>query len=283
VSRPGNTLPPLLLNALVLDGSAAPLGDLDVAAAVAAHRALAASPHGELLGALLVPSSGIDALRDATLPDDDLRIALVADEGLLGLTEARHAVQDDPWTELTSVQIALPAGFDPAAATRALLDELSFTVPTYVELPRTGFDTALDVLADDGVERATFRCCATGAGSVPTDGELAAFVHGAVNRSVPFTLIAGQGRCLHSGGEGGGDPHHGVLNVLAAVAACLDGASTTDLAELLSTARVDTLLETIDLVPPLKLRDAFHGYACGDVATVIDELAELAGPDALSD
>jgi hypothetical protein len=264
-------LSPLLLSGLVHDAAAVPPGTSDVAAAVAAHREAVAGPHGDLVGPLLVPASQVDALREATEPDDELRIALVADEGLLGLAEARHAVQDDPWTELQHVQIALPEGFDAGDATRALLDELSFTVPTYVELPRTGFEPALDVLGDDGVERAAYRCCGVDAGAMPTDGELAMFVHAAVTRSVPFVLIAGRGHVVRGGGAD--DPHHGLLNVLAAVAATLEGASTTEAGELLATARTDTLLETIERVPPLKLRDAFQGYACTVVTDPVGQLA----------
>lgn len=266
---------PLLLAALLHDGCAVPPGTTDVADAVAAHRALREGPYSDLVGPLHVPASGVEALRDATLPDDDLSVALVADEGLLGLAEARHAIQDDPWTELDHVQIALPPGFDAGDATRALLAELSFTVPTYVELPRTGFEPALDVLAEDGVERATYRCCGADAGSVPTDGELATFVHGAVDRSVPFTLIAGHGHVVRGGGAESGLPHHGVLNVLAAVAAALDGASTTELQQLLATGLTETLLATVDRVPPLKLRDAFHGYSCVDPGRPAADLVSL--------
>lgn len=264
---PNPPLNPVVVERLVQDCSA--LGSTSIDAVLAGHVAVCDSPHGDAVGPLLVAASQVEGFRPLADPDRLLRIALVADEGLLALEEARHAIQDDTWLELSHVEIALPPGFVPADATRALLAELAFTVPTYVELPRTGFETALDVLAEDGAERAAYRCSGADIGGVPTDGELAAFVHGCVDRRVGFRVVAGADRAVRSDGA---HPRHGVLNLLAAVAAALDGASTSELAELLAVGHAETLLDLLADCRPARVREVLHGVGSTDPTSTLGDL-----------
>ena len=272
-------LPAVLFDALLLDAALCPPRATSLADALSEHDRAVASAEGAWVGPLLVPSSQAAALRAAADPDAVLPMALVADQGLLGLQEARHAVQDDAWLHLTHVEIALPAGFAPAEATRALLDELAFTVPTFVQVPRTGFDGALDVLAEDGVEHATYRCGGAidpaDTGTVPADGEIAAFIHGCVSRGLTFALSGGLDHAVRGTDAATGAARHGLLNALAAVAAARSGAGTTELAELMGTAQVETLLATVAAVAPRVLRESLYGIACSNVAEPLADLRAL--------
>ena len=127
-------LPAALVEGLVHD-TAALSGDRALRDVVAAHERAAAAPYGAVLGPLVVAASQAEELRTLADPDGLLLVALVADQGLLALQEARHALQDDAWLVLDHVRIPLPPGFPAAEAARALLAELAFTVPSFVELP----------------------------------------------------------------------------------------------------------------------------------------------------
>ena len=114
---------------------------------------------------------------------DDLRIGLIADSGLTGLVEAIGLLFDhDERAALAQVEIALPAEHQPESAMRVLLDQLAFSATAYVEVPRRGWEGALDVLAEDGAERAKYRTGGTSADAYPSEAELAAFVSGCLDR-----------------------------------------------------------------------------------------------------
>ena len=261
------------LNAAVTDGllhdTSALAAGAELRTALDAFVAATAGAFGAAIGSFAVPASRVEEFRPLTDPDGHTRIAIVADEGLLALKEAREAVQDDVWLVLDQLRIALPPGFAPDVATGALLEELSFTVPTYVELPRTGYEMALDVLAADGVERAGWNV----GDDLPADGELAAFVHGCVIRRVPFLLTAGVSAAVRAPGA------HGVLNVLAATAAALDGATTSEVAEIVATHDAGALIARSSDAAPLLLRDLFHGVGLAEPARVVENLTALEALD----
>ena len=88
------------------------------------------------------------------------------------------------------------------------------------------------MLADDGAERAKYRTGGTTAGAVPSSVELAGFLRAALDRRLSFKLTAG----LHHAVRGPlaeAEAQHGVLNVLAAVGAGVDGADAATMAGLL--------------------------------------------------
>src|SRR6478609_4436113 len=206
-------LPASVTDGLVHDTSALAEG-IDLAAHLYAFETATEGPLGDVIGSFGIRASQAEALRPLVDPEGLVSVALIADGGLLALQEARHAIQDDTWIDLAHLSITLPPGFEPADATRALLEELAFTAPTYVVLPRTGYETALDVLGEDGVERAAYFCGGT-QNDLPTDGEVAAFVHACVDRRVPFIITGGLDLPVRSPGA------HGSLNLLAATASAL--------------------------------------------------------------
>jgi hypothetical protein len=266
-----------LLRGLVDDAAVFPPGNAAVPDAVAEHRVHRRSWYADMVGPLLLRPVQVDEMLAQTVPGDDLDIGIVADAtaGLAGLMAGAHALLDqDDRARLVQAEVALPSGHDPAAATRVLVDQLALSVPTYVEVPRTGFDGALDVLAEDGAELAKYRTGGTAPGAVPSSAELAGFLRAALDRRLSFKLTAG----LHHAVRGPVDDpqsQHGVLNVLAAVGAGVDGAEAAAMARLLDTVEVDVLVAVLDGVDVAAVRRSFVSFGCCGVTDPIGELVGL--------
>jgi hypothetical protein len=158
-----------------------------------------------------------------------VRISLHGDTGLDGLVAARDLVQDDAWITVDHVVLPVPTSTSGTAAMTALLESLPFTVPTYLELPKGGpVDAALEVITDDGVERAAFR--------VGPAEDLAHALIAAVRRSVPFSITGDVS-------DTGKTP--GVLELLAATSRAIDSDDVAEVAELLRSDDVDQLLRLL--------------------------------------
>lgn len=267
-----------LLTGLVDDAAVFPPGDATVHDALVAHRELRHGPYAEAIGPLLIRAAQVGELVDRAHAGDDLSVGLIAspDGGLVELAQARDVLLDlEDAAALVQVEIALPRDHDPAAATRALLHELAFSAQAYVEVPRIpGWEGALDVLAADGVERAKFRTGGTSAEAHPTEAELAAFLHGCVERSLAFKLTAGLHHALRQRTPEGFE-QHGVLNVLAAVAVAHDGGKPADLEDALASRDSEELLELLDDADHEQVRQSFVSFGCCGVTEPLDELADL--------
>lgn len=245
-----------------------------VAAAAEAHRVLVDDPATELLaGPLLVPTSLAEAVLRALRPNDHaVRLILVPDRGPGGetglpdvaeqlhrLRVARNLFLDDDRTELVGVQVPLPSDAPAAGTVRAVVDALDFTVPAWLQLrPGPGWLDALAVLAEDGAE----GVAAAGAGpdALPDDA-LAALLRAVVDRELTVRIVGGPlpvlrpapgqvpgghvtGRQVPGGHVTGGGPH-GLLNVLCAVRAALNGAEPADLAGILAATDPAPLLSAL--------------------------------------
>jgi hypothetical protein len=275
---PGDTRAGLLaglLGGLLDDAAVFPPGLASVPDAVASHRDHKRAWYADLVGPLLVRSSDVVELLEATRAGDDLHVGLIADEGLTGLVEAIGLLFDrDDRVALAQVEIPLPADHDPAAAMRVLLDQLAFSTTAYVEVPRAGWESALDVLAEDGAERAKYRTGGTSPQAYPTETELAAFLRGCLDRRLAFKLTAGLHRAVRNTSADGSE-QHGVLNVLASVAAGLDGASAHDLAGILGVRGLDPLLEVLARADVAAVRRSFMSFGCCGVTDPVDDLVAL--------
>jgi hypothetical protein len=234
--------------------------------------------YADLAGPLLVPASATAALQqDLTGADLGLRVVLVAEPGpgdpagLLTLREARNLLLDDDRVELTGVHVPLPPGAvpgDPGDAVRALLAELDFTVPTWLEVaPEPGWRAALEALAADGAERLALRLPGTGA--APAHAPVAAVLRAAVDLDLALR-VTGSGARAASTGE--------VMAVLCAVRAALNGAGDPELAAVLAERRPAPLasaLRRMSDADAAVARAFADGVVVGDVAGVAGELAAL--------
>ena len=100
------------------------------------------------------------------------------------------AAADDDRVELVGIELALPRDGDPVVFAHHVLEALAFSVPTAVEVPPVaGWQAALDVLADDGAERAKFRTGGPTGAQIPTpEPSSRSLSSRAVDRQLPFKL-----------------------------------------------------------------------------------------------
>jgi hypothetical protein len=260
VSTP-DALPRAWFTGLVDHAGVYPPASLDLADALADYRVLARSDRADLLGPLLVPASRAGELRDLLGGSDAIAVALVADDGLASLARGRDALLDDDRAALVHLEVALPSDLDPALSAEAYLDHLDFTAPAFLEVPRRGFASALDVIAADGAERAKYRTGGVEASAHPSEAELAAFLVGCARRRVPFKLTAGLHHALRTTTDEGFE-QHGVLNVLAAVDAAAQGADEPAVAGLLALRDVGPVAAALAAGDPRRARGLWRSFGC---------------------
>ena len=258
--------------ALIDDAAMFPPGNAPLADAVTASYARLDSAQATVVGPLLVPASAVEDLRSHADPSKILDVALIGDTGIEGLSAARDALQNDTWIELHQVEVRVPADGSPEDAVRALLDQLSFTVTTYLELPLDdSVAKTVAVLAEDGAERAKFR---TGPFAVPTGEALANAICTAVASGVRFKLTGGLHHALPTHDLESGQQHHGFLNTLAATSLAVAGASVAEVAAVLGEAETGRVLSALATTDASRIR---HFY-CSFGSCSISEPFARAGP-----
>ena len=245
----------------------------------AAHEQHLLGDHADLVGPVVLRASALEAFR-AELPSAayGTRVHLVADasderDGLTGLREARNGLFDEDRVEVVGVQLALPGEADPAFAAMTLLQILDFTAPAWLQVPLVdGWEKAFDVVAEDGTERLAVDLDA------PADG-LAAFLHRAAQARVAFRVTAAPGRGVTAAVRAP-DPSAppGLLNLLAAVRAVLDGAGAAVVVALLGATDHAPLVDVVrssSAADAVAVRSLLHGVDTADVEAVAEDLRAL--------
>ena len=275
--------PRALFTALVDDAAVFPPAEAPLVVALARHRAHRAAAYADLVGPLLLPPALVDELvaRVAEEPwPQPLAVGLAARPGTptSQVAAAVETLTTTPGVELVGVEIGWHAAWREPHLTAH---------PVVLEIPR-GDDRlrALDDVAasgDDGLDvRAKLRTGATPTWPWPHEREVAQFLHDAVTRDVPFKLTGG----LHHAVRGeypatpGAEPEpmHGVLNVIAAVAAARTGADVDALAALLAerdSARLTDLVGGLDDEASRDVRRSLTAYGCCEVTDPVTELDDL--------
>ncbi len=258
---------------LIDDAAMFPPADATLADAVKAWYGRRDTPEASVVGPLLVPASAVEDLRSHADPDQVLDVALIGDSGLEGLAVARDALQNDAWIVLQQVELRPRNPGTSANAVRALLDDLTFTVPTYVELALDiDVSEALAVLAQDGAERAKFR---TGPYTVPSPEALARAIAATVRAGVRFKLTGGLHQALPGHDHESGQHHHGFLNALAATSLAIDGATEDAIADVLRIGDADQVLAALGASTAAQIRDLFCSFGSCNVDEPFAELVRL--------
>ncbi len=266
---------PALFAGLVDDAAVFPPGNAPLDEAVRLHRLHRASRYAACVGPLLVPTSAADQLAVLVAGQDrPLRIAVIARPGVPA-AEVEDAVRRLGAAPLVDV-VGVELGWTPDWRDRDL-DGL----PSTLEVPRG--EAQPGVLADlasgpsAGVAvQAKFRTGATPTWPWPDESELATFLHAATGLGLAFKLTGGLHHAVRD--THGVEEQHGLLNVLLAVQGALRGEDVDQLATVLATRDLQTLVPAVgqlDAAEAASIRGHFTAYGCCGVTDPIGELTDL--------
>ncbi len=264
--------------ALIDDAALFPPGNAPMAAALPAHVEHRRGPHGLIVGRFLCPASRLDELQAALADDQQIDLGLILDTGIAWLPEALARTGSDDRLHLTAVEVPIRADADQAVAAHEAahaLARLPADVHGFVELPRVhGWRDALGLLAARG-HGVKLRTGGLVAEAFPTDLELAEFIHAGVGEGARFKCTAGLHHAVRHRDEGTGFEHHGFLNVIAATAAAVGGASIGELVGIVGERDPGDVVELLGEVgTATNSRRHFTGFGtCG----VDEPLADLTG------
>lgn len=269
--------PRSLFAGIVDDAALFPPGNAAMDVGLREHAQHRAASYGDLVGPFLCPVSRVDEMVEA-LPDGQrVALSLVVDVTGEATHQALRAVGADPRLTLVAVEAAAARLGDEAAVVGANLRRLP-GVMGFLEVPRHGFEPALDLVSDGCWPAAKYRTGSVRDDDVPHELELAAFLLACVRRGQPFKLTAGLHHAVADGWDDDGPGRHGVLNVLAAVAAAQAGADHALVAGILATPEATPLASDVsrwsdDLCA--QVRTSFRSFGCCGVNDPIDELTQL--------
>jgi hypothetical protein len=268
------------------DGGTVAIERPHVADALATHRDHRASWYGDLLGPLRVPTPAVaDVAAGLVARDHGMPVTLVPPPGspdpLAELHAARALLIDDDRVQVTGVELPLPRAAEPALAARAALAALNVSVPAwFVVPPDTAWLPALDVLAEDGAESVALHLGGAGAGG-PGDGwtGAAAVLRRAVDLDVAVAVTGGGLPVVTD------DSGCGLLNLLGAVRAALNGADVAEVAAVLAATTPEPLAAAARRMSDADaavVRAFLPVVTCPSIRSVVEDLESLGliAPDA---
>jgi hypothetical protein len=184
---------------------------------------------------------------------------------------------DDDRVEVAGVELPLPRAAEPALAARAALAALNVSVPAwFVVPPEAGWLPALEVLAQDGAESVALHVP-----GAPADGfaGAAAVLRRAVDLDVAVAVTAGELPVVTDA------TGCGLLNLLGAVRAALNGADTHEVAAVLaatSPAPLAAAARRMSDADAAVVRAFLPTVTCPSVRSVVEDLEALGliAPDA---
>jgi hypothetical protein len=268
-----------LFDRLVDDAAVFPPGLAPLDVAVREHLRRRTGPYAVHLGPLLVPATAAAELAALAAEDDraaaePLEVGLVVRPGapLEPLFDAVDLLREDPRVVVTAVEVGWADG---DSGWRRALD---LEVPVVVEVglgsdQESGLDDIADAVDHEHDVTAKFRTGATPAWPWPDETALAGFLDAVVLRGLSFKLTGGLHHVVR--GDHGGEPMHGLLNVLLATHEALDGAETRELAGELARRDTEVLVTAVSGLHDAdarRLRASFTAYGC---CGVLDPLTEL--------
>jgi hypothetical protein len=270
-----------LFPGLIDDAALFPPGNAPMPQAVEDHGRHRAAWYAPLVGPLLCPSSRLDEL--AAQVETPIAVRLVMDTGAGGIGPAIDAIASDDRLVLRGIEISLPPDA-PAEAARRAVAVLDATLggpaddePAYLEPARApGWRAALEVIADSGY-RAKLRTGGPTADTFPSSSEIAEFILACFDLGIPFKCTAGLHRAVrHTSADG--SEQHGFLNILAAVAICLDGGGLPAAVTMLDArdgAATAGRLRALDDPHATQVRQWFTSFGSCSVREPIEDLIAL--------
>lgn len=244
--------------------------------AVHGHLRYSGTRHARLVGRFVCPASRLPECAAELGHEARIGVSIVADTGVAGIDAALDFAARSHKLVPQAVEVPLPADYTKLAeATRSLVDTLP-DLPTYVEVPRQdGWRNVLDVLASAG-RYAKLRTGGTTPDAFPPAAGVAAFIRGCVERSLPFKCTAGLHHAIRWQDSALGW-NHGFVNLLGAVHAALEGASSGDLVDLLEQTNADTAVAALPQTDDEKkaVRAMCHGFGSCSIREPAEDLERL--------
>lgn len=267
----------MLFDGLIDDAAVFPPGNAAMPAAVRAHVRHAGTRYAAVVGRFLCPAVRLpECAAQVTGPDARLGVGVIAGGEPADVDAALDFAARTPALVPQAVEVALPRNVaKPGKAARRMAAALP-ELPSYVEVARqTGWRDALDALAESR-RYAKLRTGGPTPQSIPPAAGVAAFVVGCVERSLPFKCTAGLHRAIRWQDSVLGW-HHGFVNVFDAVHAALQGASSSDLVDLLEQTSYDTAVAALPQTDEEKkaVRAAFHGFGSCSIREPAEHLERL--------
>lgn len=262
--------------------------------AVAAH--VARAGHGGPVGALVVPACGwervaadLEGVRDAASGSARaVDVVVEADpdaaDPLADAAEAATTLDGRDDVLVVALSVPLPGAGD-AAAAADLAGRLALATPradvrVWVRVaPGRGLAGVLQVLAraGDGVG-ACLPIGGAGTAAIPATEDLATALRACVDNEVPLRLTGGPARAVRGPDPTTGVAGHGVLNVVGAMRAALNGAEAPEVAEVLASTDATALASgtrRISEADAAVLRAFWVAAAVPDVGATLDDLVAL--------
>lgn len=269
--------PRALFAGLIDDAALFPPGNAPMVAGLHDHGEHRASSYAELIGPFLCPVTRIDELTAALGDDDRLALSLVVDVTGEATHHALRVTGADPRLSLVGIEAAQRLLGDDAVVIGENLRRLPATVG-FLEVPRSGFDDSLDLVAKGGWQAAKYRTGGASADAFPDAHELAAFLLSCADRELPFKLTAGLHRAVRHTDDVTGFENHGVLNVLVGTRVALAGEGADAVASALEERAADVLVTAVmswSDTDAIRTRRLFRSFGCCCVTDPIDDLTAL--------
>jgi hypothetical protein len=273
---------PDVWSGLVDDAATFPPGNSALAEAVSAHAARHEEWYADLVGSFVVKDVDVPKV-DAPLP-----LSIVVTGGAGAIAGALKLAAKSPCS-VAGLEIALRdlddlagnarrvvAAVD-AARSEALLDD---ETPVCVELPHVGSTASWLAAADEVAAaelRLKFRTGGLEAEAFPPAHALSHWIDAALDRETAFKCTAGLHNAIRHTGDDGFE-HHGFLNVLLAVEALTEGASTGVAEDWLQEADSHVLGRAVGLwssADVARTRAVFTSFGTCSVLEPVEDLVAL--------
>ena len=265
-----------LFDRLVDDAAVFPPGLAPLDVAVREHLDRRTGPYAAHIGPLLVPAASAGDLATLAAADprtagQPLEVSLVVRPGspVQPLVDALTSLRDDDQVLVTAAEL----GWSPDWR-QLLVAE----VPVVVELglgdaQARGLDDIAAAVDEEHDVTAKFRTGATPTWPWPDERALGGFLDAVVLHGLPFKLTGGLHHAVR--GTHGGEPMHGLLNVLLATHEALNGAEAHELAGELARQDTEVVVTALSSLPTddaERVRASFTAFGC---CGVLDPLTEL--------
>ena len=267
--------PDALFAGLVDDAAMFPPGNASVAEAVAAHLKYRQAWYAAMIGPLVVPDQALRQAQGASA-EAEIAVSVINTGGAGGLVSL--ADRDVPGVRVVAVESALRDLDDlagNAARVAAAAGELDESVLVFVEIPYApGWERAVEEVEGAGL-LGKIRTGSPDNSGTPSYVQLAEQLRVLVEADLPFKATAGLHHAQPTPGAGPDRPlQHGFVNLLIAVEALVEGASSAEVADLLRTGDAASVSAWTDETVA-RVRRRFRSFGCCGVLDPINDLVTL--------